>query len=174
MSNSGTKYDQGKPMLSIIAPELWEVVLYELGYDPEEGLGRAIMHCNRAAHAPSSAMVVAYLRSAAASLIDVFGIMSCMTEAAVAMQFGCKKYGRDNWKGGLQALRLLDAIHRHLLAAAAGQDTDEESGAKHYGCALFGIQCILHYDATAMDVWDDYPWATKKAKRDTKQSEVED
>lgn len=166
MSNTGIKHDHGKPMLSLIAPELWEAMLDEAMLDeapptfPRSPLGDALLYCNRAAHAEKNiAAVLANLRCAVELIVGAVGVESCVIECARAMQFGCSKYGRNNWKGGMLALRLLDAVHRHLLAAVTGTDIDEESGAKHYGCALFGIQCILYYAAHDMDVWDGYPWA---------------
>lgn len=160
MSNTGIKHDQGKPMLSLIAPELWEVLLGKALVASHRGsLGSALVYCSRAAHAETVTDVIVCLRSAAALIAGVAGVESCIVECARAMQFGCSKYERNNWKGGMLALRLLDAIHRHLLAAVTGTGIDEESGAAHYGCALFGIQCILYYAAHRMDVWDGYPWA---------------
>lgn len=160
MSNTGIKYDYGKPMLSLISTEMWEAVLDELGRDATSGLSGALVMCNRAAHVSSKeSVVVDYLLAAIDLLLNEFGPMACMTECARAMEFGCKKYERNNWKGGMQALRLIDAMHRHLFAAIDGEDTDPESGAKHFGCALFGIQCILHYADQGLPVWTGYPWA---------------
>ena len=160
MSNTGIKYDDGKPMLSLISTEMWEAVLDEMGHTTAIGLAGALVMCNRAAHVSSQgSAVVDYLLSATRLLLTEFGHANCMTACAKAMQFGCTKYGRNNWKGGMQALRLIDAMHRHLFAAINGEDTDPESGAKHYGCALFGIQCILHYADKGLPVWDGYPWA---------------
>lgn len=177
MSNTGIKYDDGKPMLGLIAPELWKTVLIDIGLGVEwgltieHGLGSALMFCNRAAHAPGVDEVVMYLRLAALDLIAEFGVTACMTECAKAMQFGCTKYGRNNWKGGMQALRLIDAMHRHLFAAINGEDTDPESGAKHYGCALFGIQCIMHYAMQDLPVWTGYPWAAQEQGEYTRSSD---
>lgn len=172
MSNTGIKYDDGKPMLSLISTQMWRAVLTFMGVTTSVSLGGALIRCNLAAHADCLDEVLKQLRYAMGFLFDEFKPTACMTECAKAMQFGCTKYGRNNWKGGMQALRLIDAVHRHLFAAINGEDTDPESGAKHYGCALFGIQCILHYADQGLSVWDGYPWAPKKTQVDCAVSKV--
>jgi hypothetical protein len=53
--------------------------------------------------------------------------------------FGAKKYGKHNFRLGMEHTRVLDAAMRHLLAIANGEDVDPESGMKHIyhaGCCL--------------------------------------
>ena len=46
---------------------------------------------------------------------------------AQVMAFGANKYGRDNWRGGMDWTRLSDAALRHITAFVDGEDVDPES-----------------------------------------------
>lgn len=52
-------------------------------------------------------------------------------EVAKAMMYGAKKYGRYNYRGGLQASRLVAAAARHLFMWFAGEEVDSESKVSH-------------------------------------------
>jgi hypothetical protein len=47
---------------------------------------------------------------------------------AYALTHGANKYGAHNWCNGPDWSRYLDALMRHVVAFAAGQDIDEDSG----------------------------------------------
>ena len=66
-------------------------------------------------------------------------------EVARVLGLGEEKYGRDNWKGGLDFSRLLDAVHRHLGACEKGEDLDPETGLSHAAHAAAGL---MMYDWT--------------------------
>lgn len=63
-----------------------------------------------------------------------------LAEAKV-MAFGAEKYGRDNWRKGMEWSRLTDAALRHLLAFIDGETLDPETGLPHLAhvrcCAAF-------------------------------------
>lgn len=63
--------------------------------------------------------------------------------AARAMTYGAKKYGDDNFKGGIAHRRLYDAAARHMLAWSKGVNIDE-SGLRHLDHALASL-CMLIY-----------------------------
>lgn len=65
-----------------------------------------------------------------------------LESASRALEFGLKKYGRDNWRGGFNDSRLIDASLRHLTAFMNGERTDEESGLSHIDHALFSLMVI--------------------------------
>lgn len=67
------------------------------------------------------------------SMID----LSCMTACAEVLEFGAKKYARDNWKKGMPLTELLDSLLRHIAKLQSGEWVDEESGIAHIG----HIQC---------------------------------
>ena len=67
------------------------------------------------------------------SLID----LNSMQECAKVLEFGAKKYSRDNWKKGLVMTEILDSMLRHIAALQNGEWNDPESGLSHIG----HIQC---------------------------------
>lgn len=61
-------------------------------------------------------------------------------EIVKVLEFGARKYARDNWKHveGAQT-RYLAAAFRHMIAYNQGQTTDQETGLSHLahaGCCL--------------------------------------
>ena len=61
--------------------------------------------------------------------------------------YGAKKYKRSSWKDVPdKEIRYEDALHRHLLARAAGENLDSESGLKHLAHAAWGILAILELE----------------------------
>lgn len=72
------------------------------------------------------------------SLIPTVAIMGM----ADVFAFGAQKYGRHNFRKGMDHSRVLDAAQRHLLAIADGEDTDSESGKPHWAHALC---CLAMY-----------------------------
>lgn len=68
-----------------------------------------------------------------------------LTEVAKVFEFGAKKYGRNNWKRGLQYSRLVDATFRHLMAVVQKQDVDPESGHLHAAHAVANLLMLLSF-----------------------------
>jgi hypothetical protein len=68
-----------------------------------------------------------------------------LDEVAKAMQYGERKYGRYNYRGGMSWHRIVAAAMRHITAWNDGEDTDKESGVSHLGhagaCIL--MLCVL-------------------------------
>ena len=67
------------------------------------------------------------------SLID----LKSLEPMARVLEFGAKKYARDNWKKGLPMSQILDSMMRHIAAMQDGEYIDPESGLPHIG----HIQC---------------------------------
>jgi hypothetical protein len=65
---------------------------------------------------------------------------------AKVFAFGATKYGRDNYKQGMEWSRVLDASLRHILAFANGEDKDPESGLSHLGHALCCLNMLAYYE----------------------------
>lgn len=63
-------------------------------------------------------------------------------EIVKVLEFGAKKYSRDNWKH-VAAERYTKAAFRHLVAYNQGEELDQESGLSHLAhlgcCVLFLI-----------------------------------
>lgn len=63
-------------------------------------------------------------------------------EIVKVLEFGAKKYDRDNWKHVSNAeVRYMAAAFRHLIAHNNGEKTDSETGLSHLAhascCLLF-------------------------------------
>lgn len=65
-------------------------------------------------------------------------------EEAKALAFGANKYGRYNFREGIEYTRLIDAALRHILAIADGEDLDEESQCFHAGNARANLGMLLY------------------------------
>ncbi len=60
-----------------------------------------------------------------------------------AFMHGERKYGRDNYKGGMESHRFIAAALRHIFAWQNGEDKDPESGYHHLGHALASLGMLL-------------------------------
>jgi hypothetical protein len=82
------------------------------------------------------------------------------------LDFGAKKYARDNWKLGgskFTLLQITSSLMRHLVAFLSGQDNDDESGLSHIG----HMQCNLMF----LGYWMQQH---QKAKKNKKGSQFDD
>lgn len=77
-----------------------------------------------------------------------------LLELTIAMTYGAKKYGEDNYKNGLSFRRLIDAAFRHLIAISDGEDVDLESGNKHVGHALASLAMLTYMMQNKPDLDD--------------------
>lgn len=56
---------------------------------------------------------------------------STIEKIVEVLNFGMKKYAKDNWKKGLTYTSILDSFDRHRMAFLKGENIDEESGLAH-------------------------------------------
>lgn len=75
------------------------------------------------------------------SLVDV----SLVNAAARALMFGAEKYGRDNYKNGLDINRVYASLFRHLFARMSGEIKDPESGLDHLDHASANMQFLNYF-----------------------------
>lgn len=95
------------------------------------------------------------------------GFAAALTQVGHIGTFGAGKYTPDGWKhvpGGVD--RYTDALYRHLLAEAQGEETDPESGLPHAAHvawnALARLDLMLKTDEkpserrSAASIWREY------------------
>lgn len=75
---------------------------------------------------------------------------------AQVFAFGAKKYGKHNFRKGMDHTRVLDAAVRHLLAVMNGEDTDPESGHPHWAHALCSIAMYAYFKTAGVGADDRY------------------
>lgn len=63
--------------------------------------------------------------------------LSLHEDMAKVLEFGAKKYSKNNWKKGLGVDNVLDSMLRHIAAIQKGEINDFESGLPHHA----HIQC---------------------------------
>ncbi len=68
-------------------------------------------------------------------------------EEAKVLEYGAKKYGKNNFKDGMDWSRLIDASFRHLLAFANKEDVDQESQLSHLAHVKANMSILLFYIA---------------------------
>lgn len=64
---------------------------------------------------------------------------------ARAMEYGLHKYGRNNYKGGMDWSRLIDAALRHIYQFSSKQDIDDESKLNHLYHAKASLGMLIYY-----------------------------
>lgn len=69
-----------------------------------------------------------------------------LVAAAEVLGFGAQKYGRYNWRGGMDWSRLVAAAMRHLTAWNAGESTDAETGMSHIAHAMVDLMMLATYE----------------------------
>lgn len=63
------------------------------------------------------------------------------------LEYGTKKYSRDNWKKGLPVTEICESMLRHIYSFLDGETIDPESGLPHVG----HIQCNAMFLAHMID-----------------------
>ena len=53
------------------------------------------------------------------------------------LEYGCRKYSKNNWKKGMPASQIIESMLRHTYKLLEGELVDPESGIEHVG----HIQC---------------------------------
>ena len=94
--------------------------------------------------------------------ISLIPVEAVIGEAAV-FGFGATKYGRHNFRLGLEHTRVLDAAMRHILAIVNGEDIDPESGLPHWAHARCCLAMYAFYQVNGIGIDDRH---TNQSKGD--------
>ena len=62
-----------------------------------------------------------------------------------ALEYGANKYGKGNFKSGMDHTRVIDALLRHTYAYVGGEDVDQESGLSHLDHAGACVAILAYY-----------------------------
>ncbi len=64
---------------------------------------------------------------------------------AKVLDYGTKKYDRNNWKKGYSnKFSTADSLYRHLRQLIIGENTDEESGLSHIGHLMCNVMFLTN------------------------------
>ena len=74
-----------------------------------------------------------------------------LEEIVKVLEFGEKKYARNNWQNIKPRTRYLKAAFRHLIAYASGEKFDSESGLSHLAHCGCCILFMLWYEKRPED-----------------------
>lgn len=73
---------------------------------------------------------------------------TALEEIAKVLEFGAQKYGKNNYKTGMNWSRVLDAPLRHIYAFIDKEDNDPESGISHIAHACCSLMFLLEFIKT--------------------------
>lgn len=73
-----------------------------------------------------------------------------------AFTYGQKKYGKNNYRNGMQVSRQLAAAVRHIYQHLSGETLDKESGLSHLGHALASIAMACYTLSNHPDMDDRF------------------
>lgn len=71
---------------------------------------------------------------------------SFMDEVSKVMMYGKEKYGRNNWKKGLEWNRLFAAACRHLFQAKDESKLDDESKLRHLAHCACNLMFMIYLE----------------------------
>src|SRR3990167_2305510 len=67
---------------------------------------------------------------------------------AEVIEYGASKYGRNNWREGLDWTELAGAALRHIFKWLSGENFDKESGLHHLAHAASNLLYLLEWART--------------------------
>lgn len=71
--------------------------------------------------------------------------LRAFTDMAKVLDYGAKKYERNNWlKGYVDRFSTVDSLYRHLKEIIIGNETDEESGLSHMGHIMCNVMFLTN------------------------------
>lgn len=85
----------------------------------------------------------------------ILDAMPALKDMVRVMEFGAKKYERNNWTKGFPKEKLLDSMLRHIDAFYSGEDVDSESGLPHVGHIMCNAMFLAYHFGSNSKYWDD-------------------
>lgn len=85
----------------------------------------------------------------------VFDVMPALLDMVAVLEFGAKKYERNNWKKGFPREKLIDSMMRHINAMYQGEDVDAESGLPHVGHILCNAAFLGYHFGSQSQYWQE-------------------
>lgn len=85
-----------------------------------------------------------------------------MVEIAKVLEFGAKKYAKNNWREGFEYSRPTAAALRHIYVWNSGRDNDEETGLSHLAHAITSLMFNLVNHQHGVGVDDRYVFRQNK------------
>lgn len=150
MSTNAKKYDTGKPQLSLIPLASQEAMLNRLArpeyMDDEQFKNYKTLYKLMSEFAQGNTLYPSKRLHGILYACEnaLGGPWKFACACAKSMEFGKDKYCRNNWQGGFDDSRLLDASMRHCLQYLTGQEFDEDSGNLHCEHIPFGLSVIAN------------------------------
>ena len=142
------KQDTGKPQLSLLpasffhnlpVPDVLPMEDRTVAYS----LRTSLEYLANYSAAPDDTSSFVWLINALTAVMDTYDTSyAAATDLARVMEFGARKYSRNNWRLGFNDSRLLDAAMRHLTQWF-DDPIDDESGYDHRAHAMFEISALL-------------------------------
>lgn len=77
-------------------------------------------------------------------------------ETAKVLEYGSKKYSKDNWKKGDLTTSILDSLLRHIYAYQEGEDLDSETNLCHLAHAACNIMFLMYNKENNPEMDDRY------------------
>lgn len=84
----------------------------------------------------------------------ILDVMPALHDMVAVMEFGGKKYERNNWQKGFPREKLLDSMLRHIDAFYSGEDIDPESGLPHVGHILCNAAFLGYHFGSRSEYWN--------------------
>lgn len=136
-----------------IRPDLGTIVLF--GTDGQLFASAACVHCGGSGRVPARRATEseATKYDEGKPPLDLFP-PEALIEIGKVLGFGANRYGRYNWREGMDWGRMLAAALRHLNAWNAGEDTDPDSGLPHLAHAGCCITFLIAYEKSGIGTDD--------------------
>lgn len=80
-----------------------------------------------------------------------------LEEVGTVYTLGAKKYADRNWEKGINYMRVVGALLRHLFAWIRGEERDPENGQRHLASVAWNALALLAFEIRGLKEFDDRP-----------------